>query len=147
MEKHIIDRNGCIPRYMQLKNFLKEQIEKGIFKPGDKIHSNRKLMQISKLPIATVSKTISQLINEGVLFSEKGNGTFVSQNLNFDKVKHTTSNFIPFIVYSLGEFSMFPHVARTIEKISSNNGYNLVLCSYENSVTKYRKYLKRFVKE
>ena len=33
----IVDRNSPIPQYFQLQNWLIEQIELGVFKPGERI--------------------------------------------------------------------------------------------------------------
>ena len=39
----IIDRDSPIPQYFQLQTWLQEQIQQGVFKPGDKIPTEEEL--------------------------------------------------------------------------------------------------------
>lgn len=65
-----------LPKYIQLKNFMKDEILSGRILPGEQIYSENILAQKFSMSRHTVRKAISDLINEGWLFSDHGRGTF-----------------------------------------------------------------------
>lgn len=65
---------------MQIKDIIKEQILTGKLKKGDKIPSEKELCQMFGVSRITVRQAISEAINEGLLFTVQGKGTFVSRN-------------------------------------------------------------------
>ncbi|HEY8462988.1 MAG TPA: GntR family transcriptional regulator [Bacillota bacterium] len=81
--------------YMQIKNRIKEQILSGQFKKGDKIPSERELCLLFGVSRITVRQAINEAINEGLLFTVQGKGTFVA-NYNDFKVDQELSHITPF---------------------------------------------------
>ncbi len=75
-----LDENSPIPLYYQLENLIKEEIEEGNYKEGEKIPSERKLSELSNLSRMTVRKAVENLVKEGILERKRGQGTFVSAN-------------------------------------------------------------------
>lgn len=73
-----INQDSYVPPYAQLKSRLVEGIRRAEFGVGDKIPSIRGLSSQTGLAYQTVSKAISELIDEGVLVSRRGRGTFVA---------------------------------------------------------------------
>ncbi|NJD04077.1 MAG: LacI family transcriptional regulator [Ruminiclostridium sp.] len=61
-------------------NFLKNEILGGEYKPGDKFPSIRELAGKYGISKITVNSVISSLVTEGLLYSEQGKGTYVSEN-------------------------------------------------------------------
>ncbi|TCL74096.1 GntR family transcriptional regulator [Hydrogenispora ethanolica] len=74
-----INKQSHIPVYYQLKKSLLEQIHSGQFDGGRPIPSERELSEKLNISRMTVRQAINQLVNEGVLYREKGRGTFVSK--------------------------------------------------------------------
>ncbi|MBW2368162.1 MAG: GntR family transcriptional regulator [Deltaproteobacteria bacterium] len=78
-----------IPVYYKLQKSLRDEIEKGIWGPGESIPPERKLAEIHQVSIGTVKKALLNLVNEGYLSRVQGKGTFVSgtmlrrQNLRY----------------------------------------------------------------
>lgn len=66
------------PLYFQLKERVREQIEAGILKPGDKLPSERELSLSYGMSRMTVRQGLTELANEGLLYREQGKGTFVA---------------------------------------------------------------------
>ncbi len=60
--------------------FLKKQIRDGIYKPGDKIPSERVLSEKYHISRLTINKILSSLVAEGVLFRDLNRGTYVSES-------------------------------------------------------------------
>jgi GntR family transcriptional regulator len=64
--------------YLEIRNYMIRQIEKGILNPGDKIPSERELVELFKVSRMTVRHAIDQLVNDGILVRMVGKGTYVS---------------------------------------------------------------------
>jgi GntR family transcriptional regulator len=73
-----IDKNIPTPLYYQLLLILKEQIEKGVWKPGDTIPTEKQLMQQYQISRTTTRQAILALANDGYLKREKSRGTLVT---------------------------------------------------------------------
>ncbi|EHM10669.1 transcriptional regulator [Thermanaerovibrio velox DSM 12556] len=71
-------KESPVPLYYQLKEKLLRKIEQGELKPGDPIPSERELCDRYKISRMTAAKAVTALVNEGVLFRQRGVGTFVA---------------------------------------------------------------------
>ena len=69
------------PLYMQLAQRLREHIDGGGIDPGSALPSERELSEMAGLSRVTVRKGIKQLIDEGVVISKHGSGTFVARRI------------------------------------------------------------------
>ena len=74
-----IDRSAPIPLYLQLKQIILNQINKGFFKPGDLTPTEKELSEAYKISRITVRSAIQELVQEGYLKKQQGKGTFVAQ--------------------------------------------------------------------
>lgn len=89
-----LDRNTFTPLYFQLKEIIKEQIESGKLKEGELIPSERELAEKYKLSRPTIRQAIKDLVYEGLLYREKGKGTFVAKpKLNYGFIQKFTTFF------------------------------------------------------
>ena len=75
-----LDNNSPLPLYYQLENIIKKRIEEGIYKVDEKIPSERTLSEELNISRMTISKAINNLVEEGILYRKRGQGTFVSKN-------------------------------------------------------------------
>lgn len=73
----MIDKNSPIPIYYQLKEDIKQNIAKGIWKAGQCIDSERELSERYEVSRMTIRQALGELVHEGILIREKGKGTFV----------------------------------------------------------------------
>jgi AcrR family transcriptional regulator len=67
-----------VPRYSRIVDELRGRIESGLLKPGDRIPSTRDIVQQWGVAMATATKVISQLRNEGLVSATPGVGTVVA---------------------------------------------------------------------
>jgi len=74
-----INRYVPIPAYYQLKEIIREKIKSGEIKTGGKVTSENKLSELYQISRMTVRQAIKELIGEGLIYREKGKGTFVSR--------------------------------------------------------------------
>ena len=118
----IIDRNSPIPNYFQLQNWLREQIEQGVFKPGDRIPTEEEFGEISGLARATIRQAIQNLVNMGLLVRKRRLGTFVLEKVDAPGGHSTIGLLIPDIRRGYA-----PILARGVQDEASNSKHTLIL--------------------
>ena len=69
--------HSFIPLYHQLKEYYKEKILKQEFASGQKIDSINRMMLRHKVSRETAKLVLRQLIDEGLIISKQGKGSFV----------------------------------------------------------------------
>lgn len=99
----------------------------GRIQPGDKIPSENILSERFSISRHTVRKSIALLVNEGLLYTEHGRGTFSSGALR----KSRDSKNIGVIATYISEY-IFPHVISGIDDVLSKNGYSIILKNTAN---------------
>jgi GntR family transcriptional regulator len=72
-----IDMRSQVPSYRQLADQIRGSIASGEYGPDDAIPSLRELQQRSGLALATVQHAIRVLVDDGLVVSVPGRGTFV----------------------------------------------------------------------
>jgi len=77
-----IDRRSIIPLYYQLATLLREQIREKELHSGDKLLSERELMQRYGVSRNTVRQALDMLDNEGLILRSHGTGTYISNQAN-----------------------------------------------------------------
>jgi GntR family transcriptional regulator len=76
----IVDPSNPIPKYLQISAWLKELIQTGRYKEGERLPSEIELSRLCEVNRNTLRQAISELTAEGLLRKEKGKGTFVSMS-------------------------------------------------------------------
>ncbi len=74
-----VNKFNPIPIYYQVKEIIKEKIDSGDLKFGDKIPSEYEISNVVKVSRMTVRHAIKELITEDLLFTKRGKGTFVGR--------------------------------------------------------------------
>lgn len=74
-----IDKRSPIPAYYQLKGIILDKIREGEYRADEIIPSEREFSDSLNISRMTVRQALNQLVAEGVLYREKGKGTFVSK--------------------------------------------------------------------
>lgn len=73
-----LDRSSAVPLYHQLKQWLVEQIDQGVFAQGTQIPAELELCEQFRVSRGTVRQATKELVAEGRLYMVRGCGTFVS---------------------------------------------------------------------
>jgi len=136
----IIDRNSPIPQYFQLQRWLVEQIEQGVFKPGDKIPTEAELVQMAGLARATIRQAIQNLVNMGYLIRKRKLGTFVMNRT----VENNERRMIGLIVPDI-RVGYAPELARGAEDEAANNKQSLILCNTDDLFIKAEYHADRLI--
>lgn len=74
-----IKLNGDSPIYLQVKNYIKDMILKGMFQGGEKLPSTRELSIVLKVSRNTIITAYEFLEDEGFICIKKGKGTFINE--------------------------------------------------------------------
>lgn len=74
-----LDKDTPIPLYYQLQKKLNELVSTGVLKPGDQIPSERELSEQFCISRPTIRQAINELVYQGLMYREKGRGTFVAR--------------------------------------------------------------------
>ncbi len=75
-----IDFSENIPIYIQIMNAIKKEIVIGKLKGGDKLSSVREMADELKVNPNTVQRAYQELEREGVTYTQRGMGTFITDD-------------------------------------------------------------------
>ncbi len=74
-----LDRHSATPLYLQLKRLLEREIAAGALPPHSRVPSERELSEQFAISRMTVRQALTELIQEGRLYTSAGKGTFVAE--------------------------------------------------------------------
>ncbi|MFH1904224.1 MAG: GntR family transcriptional regulator [bacterium] len=117
------------PIYKKIKRILKAKIEKGQFKPGDKLPSERVLSEECGVNRLTVNKAVSELAQEGLIHRLCGKGTFVTglaKKIGIKKGNNKKKEIL-FLVPQNARIDFFtgPILEAVRDKLNSHGKYSL----------------------
>ncbi len=72
----MLDRNSCTPLYIQLANYIRQQIIDGKIAVGDKLPSESEMIEEYSVGRRTIRDAIAILANEGLIEKHHGKGSF-----------------------------------------------------------------------
>jgi len=76
----LLDRRSVVPLYYQIRQFLLEQIRSNKLKPGEAVPSEQVISARFGVSRMTVRQALKSLADLGVIYSQRGRGTFVAAN-------------------------------------------------------------------
>lgn len=85
------DSKSAPPLYLQIKQILKEKIERGEYLPGDILPSESELQTLFRVSRITVRNAINELVFEGYVSRSRGRGTEVIYNKIEESLNHIMS--------------------------------------------------------
>ncbi|MDK2986264.1 MAG: GntR family transcriptional regulator [Clostridia bacterium] len=74
-----IDKDSVIPIYYQIAKLFEDYILEGKLKPGESLPPENEIAETFEISRMTVRRAISELINAGLVYAQKGKGTFVAE--------------------------------------------------------------------
>jgi len=73
-----VNKHSSIPIYRQIEGQIEQRIKDGSWPPGTMLPSETALAANVGISVMTVRQAMSHLVNKGLIYREKGRGTFVS---------------------------------------------------------------------
>ena len=80
---YVFDNN--VPLYLQVIDIIKKKIISGDYQPGDQLESVRYLAREFEINPNTIQRALSELENQGLLFSQRTSGRYVTEDTNLIK--------------------------------------------------------------
>ena len=74
-----VDHNSPIPFYVQVKEALRERIERGEWKPGDQLPSEPEFCRMFDVSRIVIRQALKEMSYEGLVVRKRGKGTFVAE--------------------------------------------------------------------
>ncbi|MBM6614507.1 GntR family transcriptional regulator [Desemzia sp. RIT804] len=133
------------PKYIIIKNEIKQLILNGEYEVSSKIPSEAELKDKFNVSRHTIRQSIAELVNEGYLKKEQGSGTYVSNQYRLEQ-KDTSQKTIGVITTYLSDY-IFPSIIRGIEDVLSKKGYALLLSSTQNNVENEKRSLEMMLEK
>ncbi|KAF6625346.1 MULTISPECIES: GntR family transcriptional regulator [Paenibacillus] len=129
------------PKYQVILEDIKSNILSGAYSVGEQIPTESALQDMYKVSRQTVRKAILELSNEGFLRSEKGSGTYVSNQFRSKTGGNSSNKTIGVITTYISDY-IFPSIIRGIEARLNEDNYSLLLASTNNDVAQEKKALE-----
>lgn len=92
MLSNSINKQSKLPYYQQLYEILRAKIIQGQWKPGDMIPPESELTETYQVSRNTVRQVLDILVNEGLIYRQRGKGTYISH----PTLEQTTTRIISF---------------------------------------------------
>ncbi len=128
-----------VPLYLQIQQYIIEQLSEGNLKKGDKLPSENEMAKFFNVSRVTVKNSFTQLIEKGIIYREKGRGTFVGERINeflAERNKITKANKKKLIAYiapgirELHSGDIFEGVSKGLSEM----GYDLIFYCTEHVI-------------
>ena len=131
---HFYEKN--MAKYQKVIDWITENIDAEIIKPGEKIPSEIELCALFNLSRQTIRHAIAKMSEDGLLESRRGSGTYVA----VQRAEEGEKNVIAVVTTYLDDY-IFPSTIRGIENTLSDKGYSMQLSFTNNTVGKERQIL------
>ena len=138
-------------KYRQVFDWIKENIEKGVFRPGERLASETELSARFGLSRQTIRHATGELAAEGYLTRVKGSGTYISAALPERKdgqdgtVRPRTMNIA--VISTLYGSYIFPETIKGIERVLSSRGYAMQVSFTDNRLHREKEILKAILEK
>lgn len=120
-----------VPKYIMVKNNIKDRIKTGYYEPGDCIASESTLAETFNVSLITIKKALDLLVIEGLIYKQKGKGTFVTDD-SVLKDNSKSMECVAFIIALGSEFNgQLTGILKGSEEYLSSKGMTMIL-KYSN---------------
>ena len=132
--------DSYLPKYVQLKEYLKKVIQDGNLAPSQKLPSESELVRQFKISRHTVRHAFDELENEGWIYREQGKGTFCAYRKSQKEQK------IAVLTTYISNY-IFPYIIRGIEETLGESGFSFSIASTGNDKHKEEACMKRYLEQ
>ena len=73
-----LNRRSKLPLYQQIYAILRAELMRGELRPGDMIPTESELMERYQVSRITVRQVLDMLVNEGLIYRQRGRGSFLT---------------------------------------------------------------------
>lgn len=105
----MILENG-IPIFIQIKEIIKDDIMSGVYEAGELIISTTQISKLFAVNPATAVKSVSILVDEGIVYKKRGIGMCVAENAKERITAERTAQFYEKVVSTTIEEAKKLHI-------------------------------------
>jgi len=128
-------------KYQSLVNWIRESIDSGQLKPGDKLSSENELTKRFSVSRQTVRRAFDVLEEEGILKRIRGSGTYVLKPyVNGHKDRRRIA-----IITTYVDGYIFPHTISLTANTLSKAGYSVQIYFTNNRISKEKEVLEEII--
>ena len=132
-------------KYTDLALWLREQIEKGQYRDGDRIPTEAELSERFLVSRDTVRKAVAVLEQENLLYKVRGSGTYVdTSDLKLLPDSFYSSRRVGILMNNLDHY-IFPSIIKGINTVLNKHGYTSVMQFTNNCISQEREALMDFL--
>jgi DNA-binding LacI/PurR family transcriptional regulator len=136
-----IDVQDSTPLYLQIVDEIKSKIAAKELKAGDRLGSQAELCATYGVSLITVKKALATLVNDGVIFSRVGKGTYVAQPaIDTYRNEHPTIGLVIRDIRS----PFFSRVMHSVEDTAYELGYHVLVSNSSGKAEKEEAQIARF---
>ena len=128
-------------KYETVVFWVLDEIESGNLSYGDRLPSEKDLMEQFQVSRQTVRRALEVLAEKGTVEGRRGSGTYVAVNRRRREKREIRIAVMPTYV----DTYIFPSIIRGIESVFSREGCTLQLSVTNNTVERERMFLKEFL--
>lgn len=132
-----INKNSDIPLYLQLAQIIRDDIESGVIKPGEKLPSEPELIKKFGVARMTIRNALSELVNEGLIEKHHGKGSFCKSSFSKKNID---------VLLDMSDHYFLPYNLQSICTVLEENGCNLIAGDTKNSNTEIVKLINLIAK-
>lgn len=137
---------GRTAKYQQVTDWIREQIASGELKEGDKLASENELSTSFGISRQTVRHAFSLLIQEGILTSVQGSGTYVTRKEPLGQRAKNLSRTVTIITTYVDGY-IFPRILQAMVKTLEKAGYTSKVMFTNNHLETERRLLEQILEE
>jgi LacI family transcriptional regulator len=119
-----IDRKSRIPPYLQLRDSIKDSIDRGEYKENQSVISIREISRVTGISLATVQKAYRELKQEKCIYAKAGAGYFVSR-------QSSSLSDIVFVLLPNSRLSFYTYILNGMFEANRNNDLNIQIYSLD----------------
>ena len=121
-------------KYQKVVDWIRQQVEEGAYKSGEKLKSENELCQMFGLSRQTVRHALGILEEEGMVVRRRGSGTYIGDGRFAGAVGRTRIAVVTTYVDSY----IFPRTIRGIENYLFERGYSVQIAFTSNLLERER---------
>lgn len=125
-------------KYKEVKQNILDMIR--LSKPGESLPPRMKMMEDFHVTRTTIDKAVSELTQEGALYSVRGSGTYIAESASHQAAAPSWAVVLPNILHDT-----YPGILRGVEDVASKNSINVIICNTENSTGKESVYIRNLI--
>ncbi len=134
------------PKYRQIIEWIKERLESGELSVGDKIESENQISAMFGMSRQTVRHALSDLIQEGILESRRGSGTYVRDTDEYSGRTCQLSQTVTIVSTYVNGY-IFLKILQTMTQTLEEHGYNVKIVFTNDRIKTERHILEKILAE